>query len=122
MEMEDLHTTLVKTSFLEQARRLASNYCLPTDREILPQPGIEMQHIPMSRQEVRLHLLDETVTKATEPNLLRKAALDTVEAYGSEVIRVYTDYLTSVCFDRIEGCFPQQVWFCGFSHCLVQEV
>src|ERR1700753_1732714 len=86
MEMEDLPTTLVKTSFLEQVRRLASNYCLPTDKEILPQPGIGMQHIPMSRPKVRLHLLDET-----EPNLLRKAALDTVEAYGSEVIGVYTD-------------------------------
>src|ERR1700753_979248 len=91
MGMEDLPTTLVKTSFLEQARRLASNYCLPTDRELLPQPGIGMQHIPMSRREVLLELMDETVTKATEPNLLRKAALDTVEAYGSELIRLYTD-------------------------------
>ena len=73
------------------ATKLGEEYHLPGNRKHISKhskiPPYEKIYMPT----IKTHLIDETVSKDTEPNILKAIALETIESYPRSLIQAYTD-------------------------------
>ena len=82
---------LQKKSPLMIAEAAYTKHHLPEEREPIPscsllQPGLDLRY-----PEIKTALVDENVTKETNPLILKACTLETIDSYSRSAIHIYTD-------------------------------
>ena len=82
---------LKQISPIQAAQAINEKHHLPEERELLQKaatlpPGHELKCCT-----ILPYLLDPSITKSSDPNILKMATLDTINNYATTIVHVYTD-------------------------------
>ena len=82
---------LKQTSPLDAANTLEASHHLPTEREVENKFASIDPWTNLKMPTIKSSLNDENVNKSTDPNILKLAALETIDSYPTTAVHVYTD-------------------------------
>ena len=78
-------------SILDKTLHLTEKYHLPQNRENLEMTSENPPYEQLKSPSIKTKLINESVTKSSEPNILRTTALETISEYPSRSIKIFTD-------------------------------